>query len=1061
MKKFRRDHSACRSRFAANYLTIVIMALCVSLPSLHSFAGSTNDGFDRTGPYRFAIPINGKVVDDNGTPIGGVSVQEKGTNNATVTKSDGSFSLTVASQASVLVFSHVSYASQEVTVGSNQALMIRLTSANQAMDSVIVVGYGRQRKESVVAAITQTTGKVLQRAGGVSNIGAALTGNVPGVITIQGTGMPGIEDPQIFIRGMGTWNGAGPLILVDGIRRNLNGVDIGSVESISILKDASATAVFGVEGANGVVLITTKRGVEGKANINVIVNSTVKIPSRLPQKYDSYDALQIRNRAIERELGVSPASWQDYTPQAIIEKYRNPANQVERERYPNVDWQEESVKKFATAQNANLSISGGSGFVRYFTSVDYLHEGDIMKIPDNHKGYNPGFYYDRLNLRANLDFKLTNTTNLSANLSGLHGKRQTTYSGFEYSWYQGIYGNAPDIYYPMYPDGSYGYYPLDPVATNNPAIILGNNGVRNEKSTQMTTDFVLTQDLSPLVKGLNFRGTYSVDNSFAAVGGITDGGSNVTKWVDPNTGEVRYGNITGLNQYDYVVPQWGVAADAFNNGSTRRQTTYQLQLNHSTRIGRHNISNMALFQRRETAQGSSFPGFREDWVYRGTYNYASRYFLEINGAYNGSQQFGPDYRLEFYPSAAIGWTITNEDFMRDIDWLTSLKLRGSYGLVGNDGVPAPPYAYQTQFATGGSSRMGDNNNNANSPYVRFRESVIGNPDLQWETVTKANIGLDYSIFNGLFEGTFEVYRDYRTNVFIPGNQRAVPVYFGGTPPPANLGEVEVRGYEVELKFNKRVNGNLRLWGNVAITHAKDEVIERDDPQLLDAYLKQAGFQIGQTRSHIRSGYVNSWDEVYGSTRNDQNDAAKFPGWFNLIDFNADGVIDGFDSAPFAYPTRPQNTYTTSLGFDYKRFAVFVQFYGVNNVSRQLDQGAFGGKLNNVFKVGDYWSRDNQDARSPLPRWKSNSPGNSFGDFWQWDGSYLRLKTAEISYTLNPTWIRKAGIQSMRFYINGNNLTFWSKLPDDRESNALGGTGQGSQGAYPTVRRVNLGLNLSL
>jgi TonB-linked SusC/RagA family outer membrane protein len=1028
-----------------------LLVICVF--SLQSFAAP------------FAVTVEGKVLAASGEPLAGATVAEKGTTTRTVTRTDGSFTISVSNDKAVIVVSYVGYTPKEIAVSGNQTnLIVKLDVIPTEMDDVVVIGYGRQKKESVVAAITQTTGKVLQRAGGVSNIGAALTGNVPGVITIQGTGMPGIEDPLIFIRGQGSWNNAAPLILVDGIRRNMNGVDIGSVESISILKDASATAVFGVEGANGVILITTKRGVEGKANINLIVNSTVKIPSRLPQKYDSYDALQIRNRAIERELGVSPASWQDYTPQEIIEKYRNPANQVERERYPNVDWQEESVKKFATAQNANLSMSGGSAFVKYFTSVDFLHEGDIMKIPDNHKGYNPGFFYDRVNIRANLDFKLTRTTTLSANLSGLYGKRQTTYSGFEYSWYQGIYGNAPDIYYPQYPDGSFGYYPLDPVATNNPAIILGNNGVRNEKTTQMTTDFVLNQDLSPLVKGLSFRGTYSIDNSFAAVGGITDGGSNVTKWVDPTTGEVRYGNTAGTNQFDYVVPQWGVAADAFTNNSTRRQSTYQLQLNHTTKIGRHNITNMGLFQRREVTTGSNFPEFREDWVYRGTYNFAAKYFLEINGAYNGSQKFGPDYRFEFFPSAAVGWTVTNENFMQDIKWLTSLKLRGSYGLVGNDNLGTNfnlNYLYVTQWTTGGTSRLGDNNNNANSPYIRFRENVIGNPEIQWETVAKTNIGLDYSLFNGLFEGSFEFYRDHRTDILIVGNQRAVPVYFGGTPPPANLGETVVKGFEAELRFNKSLNKNLRLWGNVAITHAKDKVIDRDDPQLLDDYLKQAGFQIGQTRTHISSGYYNSWDEVYGSTRNDQNDAAKFPGWFNLIDFNADGVIDGFDSAPYAYPTRPQNTYTASVGVDYKRFAVFVQFYGVNNVSRQLDQSAFGAKLNNVFKVGDYWARDNQDARSPLPRWKSNSPGNSFGDFWQFDGSYVRLKTAEISYTLNPAWIKKAGIQSMRFYINGNNLTFWSKLPDDRESNALGGTGQGSQGAYPTVRRINLGLNLSL
>lgn len=1060
MKKNQRDRLSGGSRFAFSYLLKVIMALFVSLISLQSFAGSNDEGFGKPGTDRFAVPISGKVLDDKGTPIGGVSVQEKGTNNSTVTKSDGSFSITVAGPTSVLVFTHVSYASKEVTVGNNQALMVELTTANQAMDSVIVVGYGRQRKQSVVASITQTTGAVLQRAGGVSNIGAALTGNVPGVITIQGTGMPGLEDPQIFIRGQGTWNGSSPLVLVDGIERPMSGVDVGSVESISILKDASATAVFGVKGANGVVLITTKRGVEGKANINVIVNSTVKIPSRLPQKYDSYDALQVRNRAIERELGVSPGSWQDYTPQAIIDKYRFPADETERERYPNVNWQEESVKKFATAQNVNLNISGGSGFVRYFTSVDYLHEGDIMKIPDNHKGYKPGFYYDRLNLRANLDFKLTNSTTFSTNLSGLHGKRQTTYSGFEYAWYQGIYGNAPDIYYPQYPDGSYGYYPLDPVATNNPAIILGNNGARNDKTTQMATDFILAQDLSALVKNLSFRGTYSLDNGFLAQGGITDGGSNVTKWIDPTNGEVRYGNVTGLNQFDYVVPQWGVAADNFSNGSTRRKTTYQAQLNHSARIRRHNITTMGLFMRSEEAFGSNFATYREDWVFRGTYNFANKYFVEVNGAYNGSQKFGPDYRFDFFPSAAVGWTLTNEEFMHDIDWLTSLKLRGSYGLVGNDQAGGN-YLYVTQWSYGGSSPLRPDNWSASSPYQWYREASIGNPDARWETVKKANIGLDYSIFGGVLEGSFEAYRDHRVDILIGGNQRAVPVYFGGTPPPSNLGETVVKGYEIEAKFNKRLNGNTRVWANVAVTHAKDEIIERDDPQLLDDYLKQAGFQIGQTRSHIRAGYYNSWDEVYGSTRNDQNDAAKFPGWFNLIDFNADGVIDGFDSAPYGYPTRPQNTYTTSLGLDYKRFAVFVQFYGVNNVSRQLDQGAFGGKLNNVYKVGDYWSVDDQDARSPLPRWKSNYPGNAYGDFWQWDGSYLRLKTAEISYTLNPAWTKRAGIQSMRFYLNGNNLTFWSKLPDDRESNALGGTGQGSQGAYPTVRRVNLGLNVTL
>ena len=1054
MKKNGLPQSFAGTTLSLKFLLIAkVKLILICLFSLQSFAGP--DGVNEA----YLLPINGKVTNENGEPLVGASVLEKGTNNSTVTNSAGSFSINVQNERSVLVISFVGYTSKEISVQDYQgSISVELSATAQSMESVIVVGYGRQKKESVVGAITQTTGKVLQRAGGVSNIGAALTGNVPGVITVQGTGMPGVEDPTIFIRGQGTWNSSSPLILVDGIERSMNGVDIGSVESISILKDASATAVFGVKGANGVILITTKRGAEGKANINITVNSTLKVPSRLPEKYDSYDALTIRNRAIERELAVSPGSWQDYTPQAIIDKYRNPANQQERERYPNVDWQSESLKKLATAQNANMNISGGSGFVKYFTSVDLLHEGDIMKIPGNGKGYRPGFYYDRLNLRANLDFKLTNTTTLSTNLSGLHGKRQTTYSGFEYSWYQGIYGNAPDLFYPQYSDGSYGYYPLDPIATNNPALILGNNGVRNEKTTQMTTDFILVQDLSALIKNLTFRGSYSLDNTFLAVGGITDGGSAITKWINPNTGAVQYGNTAGINQFDYVVPQWGVAADAFQNGSTMRRTVYQAQLNHAAKIGRHNITTMGLFMRNESARGSSFPDFREDWVFRSTYNFASKYFAEFNGAYNGSQRFGPQYRFDFFPSAAVGWTLTNENFMKNLPWVSSLKIRGSYGQVGSDAIGGN-YLYLTQWSFGGAARLGDNN--SNSPYQWFRESVIGNPDIHWETVTKSNIGLDYSLWRGLIEGSVEVYRDYRTNVLIAGNQRAVPVYFGGTPPSANLGETVVKGYEVELKYNKSFNRDMRLWGNFAVTHAKDEIIDRDDPQLLDDYQKQAGYQIGQTRSHVRTGYYNTWDEVYGSSRIDQNDNNKFPGHLNLIDFNADGVIDNFDAVPYAFPSRPQNTYTASVGFDYKRFSAFVQFYGVNNVTRDVTQTNFNAKLNSVFKQGDYWSRDNQDARGPLPRWKSLSYGSAYGDFFQYDGSYLRLKTAEISYTLNPAWVKKAGIQSMRLFVNGNNLTFWSQLPDDRETNSLGGTGFSGQGAYPTVRRINFGFNLSL
>jgi TonB-linked SusC/RagA family outer membrane protein len=1058
MKKIRRDSSCERSRFAFEYLLMVLIFVGTCLTSLQSFAHKLPA--NENSPNRFALPISGKIVDEKGTPLSGVSITERGTQNATVSRADGSFEISVANEKSVLVITHVGYNSQQLSVGKNQTLLIKLAPLTQAMDSVIIVGYGKQRKQSVVGAITQTTGAVLQRAGGVSNIGAALTGNVPGVITVQGTGLPGAEDPTIFIRGQGTWNNSSPLILVDGIERSLGGLDIASVENISVLKDASATAVFGVKGANGVILITTKRGVEGKAAINITANATAKIPSRLPQKYDSYDALTIRNWAIERELGVKPDSWGDYTPQAIINKYRYPANADEAQRYPNVDWQEESVKPYAMSYNANLSVSGGSSFVKYFTAVDVLHEGDIMKIHDNYKGYSPGFFYDRLNVRSNMDFRLTGSTTLQANLAGLYGNKQDSYSGFEYSWYQSIYGLAPDLFYPQYSDGSWGYYPLDPVSTNNSAQILSNNGVRNVKTTQINTDFTLTQDLGMLVKNLNIKATYSLDNTFGSIGGVYDDGSSIQKYIGQD-GSVIYRNTTGANQFDYVVPLWSTRADAMQNNSTRRQKVYQVQVNHSARIGKHNITEMGLFMRNENASGSSWANYREDWVGRITYNYASRYFAEFNGAYNGSDQFGPQYRFDFFPSGAVGWTLTNEKFMKNIQWISLLKIRGSYGLVGNDRVNGR-WLYLTQWAYGGpngnagQTHFGDYN--ASSPYRWYREAAVGNPDVHWETVQKTNIGLDYSFLHGLIEGNFDVFRDYRYDILLAGNRRAVPAYFGATPPVANLGKTKVRGYELELKTNRRLNADMRIWANFAVTHSKDEILEADDPQLLDAYLKQQGFQIGQYRSQLRSGYYNNWDQVYGSTAVNSYDKEKLPGNFNLIDFNGDGVINDYDNVPYAYPERPQNTYTGTLGFDYKRLSVFVQFYGVNNVTRNLSQTNFGGGLNSVFKQGDYWTSENTDATSPLPRWKSHL--YSYGDFYNYDGSYLRLKAAEISYTFNPSQLRKSGVQSLRVYLNGSNLLFWSKMPDDREAN-IGSSNYSGQGAYPTVRRVNLGVSLGL
>ena len=367
----------------------------------------------------------GVVVDSNGQPVIGAGVALKGNETVgTITDLDGNFSLSVPGTNTVLVVTFIGMETVEVPAAKT-AMRIVLKDDTLILQETIVVGYGQQKKASVVGAITQTTGEVLERSAGISSVGAALTGNLPGVVTTQSTGMPGEEDPKITIRSGSSWNGNDPLVLVDGIERPMTSVDISSAESISVLKDASATAVYGVKGANGVILVTTKRGQEGKARIDVGFNATLKNPSKLPNKMDSYDALMARNMAVEHELALMGAdSWAYIRPQSFIENYRNQTTIEQMERYPNVDWQKALFNDYAMSYNANINVSGGTKFVKYFASADYVNEGDLFKLYPNNRGYESGYGYDRINVRSNLDFKITNTTTLKVNLAGSSARRR-------------------------------------------------------------------------------------------------------------------------------------------------------------------------------------------------------------------------------------------------------------------------------------------------------------------------------------------------------------------------------------------------------------------------------------------------------------------------------------------------------------------------------------------------------------------------------------------------------------------------------------------------------------
>lgn len=1007
-----------------------------------------------------AQTVKGTVKSVNGEGIPGATIVVKGTTRGTNASREGAFTIK-CSPKEILVISSIGYKTQEVPVGNKTLINVVLEEQQSALDEVVVVGYGKQKKEGVVASVTQTTGKVLERAGGVSSIGAALTGNVPGLITNASTGLPGGEDPQILIRGLSSWNNSSPLILVDGVERPMNSVDISSVETVTVLKDASATAVFGSRGANGVILITTKRGRTGKASIRATVNTIMKTPSKLPGKYDSFDALRIRNEAIEYELATKPDGWRDYLPYDILNKYRNPADVTEAERYPNVDWEKALFKEAAWSNNANLNITGGTNTVKYFTSADFLHEADLFKTYNNNRGYEQGFGFDRINVRSNLDFQLTRTTLFKTNLSGSYGVRKSPwgFTGSQYGPWIDAYSAAPDLFLPMYSDGSWGYYAPNEARAENSARSLAIGGILYQTTARITTDFTIDQELDMITKGLKFTGTISLDNTFVESDrGINDLYNDTQrKWVNPETGAVTNRQaIDGITGFDFQEGiKWSPAAGSI--GASDRRTFYQLQLNYGRTIaGKHNVTGMGLMNRNVYASGSMIPSYREDWVFRTTYTFNNKYTVEYNGAYNGSEQFAAPYRFAFFSSGGVNWVLSNEKFIKSLKFVDQLKLRASYGQTGFDNLGVRwPYLEQWQYS--GRSRLGISGEGAEqSPYTWYRQSVVGNPNVQWEESEKYNIGVDFEFLSGFIKGKADFFTDNRSKILL-ANRTDVPTYFGATPPVANLGAVKASGYELELHLNKQL-GKFRLWTDLNMTHTQNKILEAANPELLPDYQKSEGMQINQAYSYVSRGMYNTWDQLYGSTIHNANDNQKLLGNYYLVDYNGDGVIDAQDNIPYGYTGWPANTYNATFGLDWKGFSAFVQFYGVNNVTRQVVFSSLSSQSHTVYHEGEYWSPSNTDG-TPIPRWLTTPSGYYRGTQYMYDGSYLRLKNAEIAYTFTPEFSKKLGLSSLRIYLNGNNLIAWSKMPDDRESN-FAGTGWASQGAYPTVKRFNLGLNIT-
>lgn len=1031
--------------------------------------------------------VKGVVIDElTMTPMIGVNVSEAGTVNGVYTDADGKFSIELSNDSTSLIFSFIGYQDYLLNITDvKRDVRIILVPDTEVIEETIVVGYGRQKKASSVGSIGTAKGEDLLKSGSVTTVSEALQGQIAGVVAINTTSKPGDDAASIFIRGKSTWGSASPLILVDGIQRDFNDVDVNEIESISILKDASATAVYGVKGANGVILLTTKRGKKTATRVNFSANFGFKQPTSKLEWSDYLTSMEMYNEAVANDM-----QWDKIIPDSKIEAWRNayatgnygPYNDY----FPEIDWWDTMVKDFGFQQNYNLNIRGGSERMSYFASVGYLKDGDIYNI-EKQEDFDPRFYYNRYNWRTNFDFLLTKTTKLSVNIAGKMGYRnQPAYrdadsgDSFIFNPFFQVESNRFPI---KYSDGVWG---ADEMGENNLFTQMNYQGQRTYKSFQGFYDLALNQDLSMLTKGLSFKATVSFTSTSARK-------SSIVKAKIYNTGEAdasKNSTVLYYREYDYSspvinadgsisypmiyeerFPSWqasddlpnGVSHDSF--ASYSRRLYYDVSLFYDRSFHDHNITALALFNRQIVSSASggkmNFPSYEENWVGRVTYNWKERYLLEANAAYTGSEKFAPGKRFGFFPSVSIGWRVTEEPFMKNIKgkWLSNMKLRYSYGEVGSD-KGAPRFNYIQLFDSGGNVTFGKNTNITYGPL--YTEGALAYENATWETAIKQNIGIELTFFKDL-RITLDLYDEKRDGILM--KRQTLAPWMGNTLPSVNIGKTKSHGIDLEMSYNDNIGKDFLYYLKFNFATSENRVVFKDDPSKQEEYLKAAGKPIGYSSKYIVSGNLASIDDIFNySTSNIKNAPHNklVPGDLAYIDYNADGTIDSRDIVPVEQLNYPLTTYSLSLGFNYKGFGLSAMFYAVTGLYKdQIGYLLWDFPKSNVktqLNTLDRWTvADRGETGVIRPAVHITNDYNSQSSTYTYSNhSFLRLKNLEINYTIPKKWLKTLKMQNCQIYVNGNNLfTVTAKGYDRRRDPETG-----SDSVYPIVKRYNVGLRLT-
>ena len=972
--------------------------------------------------------VTGIVKDKTGEPIIGASVLEKGSTNGVITDLDGNFKLTVSNAVkAVLQISYVGYKTQEISVNGKTLLEVVLKEDTELLDEVVVVGYGAQKKESVVGAISQVSSKELL-ASPAANVSQAIAGKIPGVITTQTSGAPGQDDTKINIRGRATFAGDGsPLILVDGVERTFSQIAPDDIETISVLKDASATAVYGVRGANGVMLITTKRGRDQKPEVNLTANWQIQSPTRSDTYLDSYQSVVLLEEALKNDGLPSQFSAND------IEMYRKSAagelSGLDAMLYPNVDWYDEVLKKSAPAQRYNVSVRGGTKRMRYYASAElYDQKGLIKELSQDMYGNSSSPSYRRYAFRANMDLFLTKDLTFSVNFGTRFEERRGSNTSESSTFSQTFYemNHTPGWLFPVSYEVQNGestktLYGGSSQYQSNIVAALAKGGYYRATNTINETNFVLDYKMDWLTKGLSAKGMVSFDY---------DSYYKKMFKADFATYELNdrdnYESMDAYNQFN---------SDGELAYSKDNSTTYKLymeaQVNYARQFGKHDVTAMALYNQNDYRYNSELAKRYQGLVGRVTYGYDDRYLAEFNAGYNGSENFLQGKRFGFFPAVSLGWRISNEEFMAGTaQWLNNLKIRASYGEVGNDiytvNGTAQRFLYEEKW-----SQVSNAYYFGSSGKTGIYESQYPNLGVTWERAHKYNVGLEFGLWNGLLNGNVDVFYEKRNDILTSYLTR--PQWVGVALAAGNLGETKNSGYEIELKHNNRINEDLSYNVGLTYSHARNEIISMDEPELKTAYRKREGNPISQYFGLIAEGFVTQADldnpdfpvSTFGTVK---------VGDLKYKDANGDGFIDDRDESRIGYSDIPENTYALSLGVNYKGWGFSVMFQGVDHVSRYYDAEAMyafvsGGKVKEHhlerWNPAQSEAYNLQHANYPLLHYDNYGDHNQrTNSFFLKNGSFVRLKNIELSYTLPENWSKVAGMSNCRLYVNANNLITW-------------------------------------